>query len=343
MGLRTACIGCQRATNIIRFIAEKEGLDLSNYLDAFGGVDDPLRAWEAFDYLGWLLQYLGFDESAAKACKPSTSMIHLGILFNTVKMTMEVTPDRVADTLRELKAWQQKVAATRREIQSLVGKLIFVAKCVRQGRIFLSRLLNLLRDAPLTGRLSISGEAQADIKWFSLFLPSYSGVSLIPDKDWSDPDAVLASDACLVGCGATCEKQYFTSPFPPNILALGLHISALELLAVAVAVKLWAPSLGRKKLVVYCDNEATVITINSGKTRDRFMQGCIRELCYVAGQGSFEVKAIHLPGVANRLPDLLSRCPLDPSTHDKFIKLTEHSPLKQAFVNESMFEFEHDW
>ena len=343
MGLRSACIGCQRATNVIAFVAKKEGLDLSNYLDDFGGVDEPNQAWEAFDCLGWLFQFLGIEESKAKACEPSTAMIHLGILFDTVKMTMEVTPARVADTLRELHAWQHKAKATKKELQSLVGKLIFVAKCVRQGRIFLSRLLNLLRDAPLAGKITISDEAKADVKWFSTFLPAYSGVSLIPERDWSEPDAVLASDACLVGCGATCGIQYFTSPFPPDILALGLHISALELLAVTVAVKLWAPTLGRKKLLVHCDNEATVITINSGKTRDRFMQGCIRELCYVAGRGSFEIKAVHLPGVSNRLPDLLSRCPLDPSAHDKFLELTEHCPMSRVFVHNEMFKFDNDW
>ena len=343
MGLRTACIGCQRATNVIKFIAEKEGCDISNYLDDFGGADEPVQAWLAFNYLGWLLKFLNIDESVAKACEPSTAMVHLGILFDTIKMTMEVTPERVADILRELGVWREKHAASRKELQSLLGKLLFISKCVRQSRVFLSRLLNLLRGTPARGSILISEEARADIKWFATFLPTFNGVSLIPDSNWSEPDAILASDACLVGCGATCGQQCFSKPFLAEVLALDLHISALELLAVMVAVRVWASVLGRRKLVVFCDNEATVITINSGKSRDRFMQHCLRELCFIASHASLQIKAVHIPGVDNRLPDLLSRWPLDSSARKRFLELTREAPMDLVSVSDSCFAFSHDW
>jgi hypothetical protein len=45
-----------------------------------------------------------------------------------------------------LLCWIDKKFAKLKEIQSLVGKLNFIASCVKPGRIFMSRLLNWLRD-----------------------------------------------------------------------------------------------------------------------------------------------------------------------------------------------------
>ena len=42
--------------------------------------------------------------------------------------------------------WDNKQLASKREVQSLVGKLNFVGFCVKPGRIFISRLLNWLRS-----------------------------------------------------------------------------------------------------------------------------------------------------------------------------------------------------
>jgi hypothetical protein len=37
-----------------------------------------------------------------------------------------------------------------------------------------------------------------------------------------------------------------------------------------------------KKILIFCDNEASVKVINSGSSKDAFMQDCLRELCYMA-------------------------------------------------------------
>ncbi len=58
-------------------------------------------------------------------------------------------------------------------------------------------------------------------------------------RDWSDPDGVFATDACLQGCGGVCDGLYFHATFPDWILSLELHINALEMLTILVAIKLW--------------------------------------------------------------------------------------------------------
>jgi hypothetical protein len=57
-----------------------------------------------------------------------------------------------------------------------------------------------------------------------------------------------------------------------------LHINCLQLLVVIVAVKIWGKKLKGKKLFIFCDNEDSVTVVNSGSTKDSFMQNCLREL-----------------------------------------------------------------
>ena len=159
----------------------------------------------------------------------------------------------------------------------------------------------------------------------------------------SEPDTVFATDACLTGCGGVCGDQYFQSEFPAAISQSAFHISAIEMLMVILAVKVWGRRLERAKIRVFCDNEATVQVINSGKTRDVFMQCCLREICYLTAEAQCVVRAVHLPGVQNRLPDLLSWWSLSPKAQDEFWELTSHCDMTKIHLHEHLFAFSHDW
>ena len=56
-------------------------------------------------------------------------------------MTVEVTPERMIEIKELVTSWLVREEASLKELQSVIGKLNFVAACVRQGRIFISRLL----------------------------------------------------------------------------------------------------------------------------------------------------------------------------------------------------------
>ena len=308
MGLRSAAYICQRLTNSVSHICHQNGFDVINYLDDFCGVETPEDAERAFVYLRHLLEYLGIEEAKRKAVKPATKVAFLGIWFDSEAMTMEVTPERLTE-IKELSAgWLRKSHATVKEVQSIIGKVNFVAKCVRPARIFIGRMLNFLREMPKgKKKYRLTDEFKGDIKWWFEYLPSFNGIALIKTERWSEPDELLASDACLTGCGATCGREYFHKAFPVQVLVKRLHINALELLALVVAVSTWAFKLAGRKVTVLCDNSATVWVINTGKTRDKDMQRLLRELCFITATNDIEVFAQHIPGEQNRIPDILSR------------------------------------
>ena len=117
MGLRSAAMACQRVTNSVCFLLSQAGCSALSYLDDFMGVSTPHNAGRHFELSGSLCQALGLQESSQKVCPPSTQMICLVFLFETVTFTMSVIPA----CLRELQddvlpKWLVKKSATKTEL-----------------------------------------------------------------------------------------------------------------------------------------------------------------------------------------------------------------------------------
>ncbi|KAK3749705.1 hypothetical protein QZH41_014981 [Actinostola sp. cb2023] len=147
-GLRSAPQACQRSTNAIVYMHTKNGHHAVNYLDDFCGVSPSSRALTAFNSLRDLLVELGLEEATEKTVSPTTHLTFIGLDIDTVAMTVAVPPEKLAEIRSILITWQGRQRATRRQLQSLIGKLAFAAACIPPGRIFMSRLLTALRSKP---------------------------------------------------------------------------------------------------------------------------------------------------------------------------------------------------
>ena len=343
MGLRSASLCCQRASNAINHICRKNGISVVNYLDDFGGAETWSKAQQAYEGLASILKNSGLTEAMDKACKPSCVMTFLGIQLNTLDLSLTISQDRLDEILSILQKWQCKHTASKHELQELLGKLHFVSRCVRPGRLLVSRLLNFLRQMPDQRKVDIPAEAIQDIKWWIQYMPLYNGVSMMAWEDWSPPDQVVSSDACLTGCGAWVQGECFSTRFPEHIMAQQLHINALELLTIVVAIKTWSKSWKGKRIQVFCDNMASVNVINSGATRDIFQQKCLREMLFFAAKNQFEIRSCHIAGVDNRVSDLLSRAHLDRVLENRNRQCIQNLGLKQVFIPAETFNFIHNW
>ena len=87
----------------------------------------------------------------------------------------------------------------------------------------------------------------------------------------------------------------------------------------------------------------SVKVINSGSSKDAFMQNCLRELCYMAAVFQFDIRAKHIFGVENRLADFLSRW----QTHEKYAVMFNQSIAKNIYeeikVEKCHFRFLNNW
>ena len=174
-GLRHSGLQGQKLTSAVSWIHGQSGLDTIvekpyhclNYCDDLGGVERSLeRALESFRKLGLLLHDLGLKESPKKAEAPSKKMIYLGIEFDTSAMIMSVPAEKLADLKEEIQRWVKKTTISKKDLQSLLGKMFWVSKVIRFSRPFMGRLLQLLRTMASSGpnsKMKLSGEARKDI------------------------------------------------------------------------------------------------------------------------------------------------------------------------------------
>ena len=322
-GLRSATMMCQRTTSAVTFMFTSLGFSCTNYIDDFGSAETPAKSPAAFHALGQLLRDLGLQSSPDKDSPPSTSMVFLGVLFNTVDMTMRVTPDRLSDLLSQCHATLPSSTITLPDLRSLLGVMSFVTACVRPARIFMNGLLNALRSNLHSRVCPISNDIRSDLRWWCTFLPRYNGVSLIKTDPWIKNPLFLSTDACPTGAGAFFNGLYFHTSFPTAVLdSFGQDINTLELLTIMAALKLWGPLLRGKRFILQCDNETSVQALTAGRSRTPGMQACLREIWFLSAIFDFELRAEHIPGRDNTIADHLSRWHTAPFHEAQFHALT---------------------
>ena len=114
-------------------------------------------------------------------------MICLGILVDKEAFTLEVPASRLEELRTELTIWQKSSFFTKKQLQSLFGKLSFVTACVKPGTLFMARLIDSLRECKHAAsyRYPISATMLLDIQWWLEFLPCYRGILLIKSFLWN--------------------------------------------------------------------------------------------------------------------------------------------------------------
>jgi len=80
---------------------------------------------------------LGVPVAMRKTEGPTTTLTILGIQISTQDMTLSLPDDKLTRILGLVLSWHGKQAATKQELQSLIGHLSHAAMVVLPGRMFL--------------------------------------------------------------------------------------------------------------------------------------------------------------------------------------------------------------
>ena len=140
----------------------------------------------AFLQLRYLFQGLGLESSPSKDCAPSTRMAFLGLVYDTstLKMSIEVTQDKLDSITLLVRVWLNTSSATKTALKSLIGKLAFFSASISPGRIFMHRMPSELR------------------------LLTYNGVSLIRSEPQINNPLRFCTDASLQGIGGFYDGRF---------------------------------------------------------------------------------------------------------------------------------------
>ena len=136
----------QHLSDAVRYMMRREGFDVVNYIDDFVGVDVLSVARCSYDRLCEILSGLGLDISVKKLVAPCTKVTCLGVDIDTVEKTIAIPEDKMRRIEAMLQEWKSKAFASRQQLQSLLGNLLYIHKCVKPARTFVNHMLQLLRD-----------------------------------------------------------------------------------------------------------------------------------------------------------------------------------------------------
>ena len=79
-----------------------------------------------------------------------------------------------------------------------------------------------------------------------------------------------------------CGKFYFHEQIPQSITDIdGIQIAHFEMIAVKVALKLWATQIHGIRFKICCDNQAVVSILNTGISKDHKLQQLLREVVFL--------------------------------------------------------------
>ena len=90
---------------------------------------------------------LGVPLAEEKLEGPSTTILFLGIILDSVHLEAHLPADKLEGIKIALAEWSSKRTATKREL-SLIGHLSFAAKVVPPARTFLRRMIDLSSSQP---------------------------------------------------------------------------------------------------------------------------------------------------------------------------------------------------
>ena len=308
-GARASSFHMQSIANCITDILCAQGIHCRMYLDDLI-ILSPNRelAWTQYRAAKDLLSELGLPEALDKAQPPAQRIKWLGVMIDSENMTLSIPEGKVATILHLVQEVHDKRYVSKKQLQSLLGQLLFVAKCVRPARVFVSHMLTALRNAT-SPRINIDDNFRADLLWFLQFCTEWNGVGVIPPPA---PTKILLVDACLSGIGGTDGERAYGTQLAPSPTGDGArNITELEAMNVVVAMHTLLSYKDRGSHVrIRCDNEAATRVFSNGRAHNPVLQECDRAAWMVQALLGVEISYDHIPGRDNEVADALSRAHL---------------------------------
>ena len=146
-GHRSGSMACTRLSDFFRYLMNKNDYVIFNYVDDLLGVGKGQNILDSFDFLLNILYRLGFPISKSKLATSSSTCNCLGIIVDTKNVTLSVPAEKLAEILKKCKKVSQLITTSKQQLESLLGSLMFIHKCVKPTRYFVNRLLEALRNS----------------------------------------------------------------------------------------------------------------------------------------------------------------------------------------------------
>ena len=305
-GHRSGSMACSRLSSFFRYVMRKQGFCIYPYVDDLMGIEVDHKVEDSFNYLVKILEELNFPISKAKLVSPTKTCVCLGVVVDIESTTLSVPIDKQNEILGKCKKVYNMKCITKKGLQSLLGSLMFIYKCVKPSRFFVNRLLEKLRNMT-SNKTVVDQDIKQDVAWFLKFLPQFQGTASYCHVDIQGGETIEI-DATLNSVGGVWGNEIYNAKIPDDILVEAkTNITHLEMINIIVALNIWGSQWRHGKVLIKTDNMATVNIYNKGYTRDSILAKYARNIWLLTAKFDISLKVIHVPGKINIIADLLSR------------------------------------
>ena len=191
-----------------------------------------------------------------KRTPPTRALTCLGIHIDIAGNTLSIDSDKLKQIYMECIHASKKTTLTRKAMQSLLGKFLYIHQCVLPARAFINRILDLFRRNSQAKKIHLDSCFHKDIQWFISFLLTFNGVTYL--RKVSIPHFYsLHLDASFTGLGGTWSNRVYATPVL-GIPGFHLGIVHLEMFNIVIALRLWAKFWAHSYVRIHCDNMAVV-------------------------------------------------------------------------------------
>ena len=252
---------------------------------------------------------LGIPVAPDKVEGPTTCIVYLGICIDSLKMEIRLPEDKLQDLLSELDFWVNRKKCTKKELQSLIGKLSFASKVVPCSHLFIHRLIDLCKSIKCQHHhIFLNQEARQDILWWLEFLPRWNGRSFILQREWTlANDLNLFTDASgTIGFGIYYQGEWLAEPWPDHIIQSVYSIQWKEIFPIFVAATIWGHQWSTKKILFHSDNQTVVDVWQNGSVKCPYLAHLLHQILFLCAKYSFSINIVHIHGKYNIYSDLLS-------------------------------------
>ena len=144
-----------------------------------------------------------------KTVLPTTRIVICGYEVDTDQMVTRFQEEKVAKNVNLLLIYSKRRKVTLRELQSLLGLLIYATGSIGPGQTFLRRLYDSTIGITCPHyKIRLTNDACADLAAWLLFMQSFNGRYMFLNDDWTPSDMVrLYTDAAsTIGCAVFSVK-----------------------------------------------------------------------------------------------------------------------------------------
>ncbi len=298
-------------SNAIRDALRRRGVFCVQYVDdGMVGGAGPEECLHSRDLMIEHMEGVGFVVSAKKLEEegtPTTCLVYIGVQIDTVAREFRLDPQRLEQTRVMARRALTRDTMVVRDVQSMLGKLVFAASVIQPGRLFTRRIWASIKGMPSHHHVRFDTGAREDLEWWRDLLHHHNGIAAIPEERWVSFEQLdMATDASgCIGLGGYLEDEYFADVWTEYESLIPVNVQ--ELFAVLVALTIWGPKWRGRRIRLRTDSEVAVKVAGRWSAKEPLLCKVLREVYFAAAVAGCEIRLEHLAGVLNVKADHLSR------------------------------------